>query len=538
MKDSAALGISHQDAHDESASGSNDESVSEVSDAVQTLVAGREKRVTAGAKMAQLVAREDDDDEVNLLLAYGEDEEAEDAEFEEDEDASDDQLDSASDDEDQGPNAQGDEDLEGEKELQRQEKSARTKKRKADLLMTSQAGLRKRVKIDSEASHPRASNLSKKKDRGSWIPNELHGPSRLSSRRQTMANREVTHARLKENEIKQAKVQEQVARAKREREKYKPKEMTQAERMAEAERTERKNAKSLNRWETMERKRAEEQAAKLAALHNRKLEGPVVSWWSGVAQWFGDKLVKIGAEDATEVKRRGRKPKVDARMVVAPKNASELPSLSTSRDEARTPVPSEDVSEPSTTASLPTVCQQSSTDQITFAAPHGPGNFFLQGIHEYATLEPTTPPDIPHLPSTACLDSSQKFVSSVQQEPSTSHPPPAIEYATRNIIRLENFPSSAAQDPEFAVLFNKKTPKLTKAGRKSCAITFLQAQYRDPTTNLPYANTYAYRKLQELTKHEYAWSSMLGCYVGRAGKIARGVPEGFSATSSTTAVSA
>ena len=63
--------------------------------------------------------------------------------------------------------------------------------------------------------------------------------------------------------------------------------MTQADRLAEAARIEKANSKSLSRWEEAEQQREEEQRAKLAALSNRHLEGPVVTWWSGLAQWAG-----------------------------------------------------------------------------------------------------------------------------------------------------------------------------------------------------------------------------------------------------------
>lgn len=60
-----------------------------------------------------------------------------------------------------------------------------------------------------------------------------------------------------------------------------------------------------------------------------------------------------------------------------------------------------------------------------------------------------------------------------------------------------------------------------------CVITSLPARYRDPETGLPYANAYAYREIRRATEQKYAWSSMLGCYVGPMGFAARGVPERF-----------
>lgn len=60
-----------------------------------------------------------------------------------------------------------------------------------------------------------------------------------------------------------------------------------------------------------------------------------------------------------------------------------------------------------------------------------------------------------------------------------------------------------------------------------CVITSLPARYRDPQTGLPYANAYAYREIRRAAEQKYAWSSMLGCYVGPIGFAARGVPERF-----------
>ncbi|KAG8705823.1 hypothetical protein FRC08_001425 [Ceratobasidium sp. 394] len=58
-----------------------------------------------------------------------------------------------------------------------------------------------------------------------------------------------------------------------------------------------------------------------------------------------------------------------------------------------------------------------------------------------------------------------------------------------------------------------------------CAITGLDAPYRDPRTGIPYANAYAYKTLTRLLQHEFVWSQEKGCYVGDEGRnAARGVP--------------
>ncbi|OAX79313.1 hypothetical protein ACJ72_06366 [Emergomyces africanus] len=55
------------------------------------------------------------------------------------------------------------------------------------------------------------------------------------------------------------------------------------------------------------------------------------------------------------------------------------------------------------------------------------------------------------------------------------------------------------------------------------------ARYRDPETKLTYANAVAYREIRQTLANRYAWSGLLGCFVGPIGVGARGVPERFLA---------
>lgn len=145
---------------------------------------------------------EEDPDEVALLFADNEEEE--DEEFKSDE--GDDEADmSSSDDDDQGPNAAAD-DLEGEKEIVKQAKDERSKKRKADLALTSVSGIRKRLKTDpTQPNLPAAkSKPSKKKERITWVHAQASGRSSL--RKQTIAHRAETIQRLKESEAQSKKL--------------------------------------------------------------------------------------------------------------------------------------------------------------------------------------------------------------------------------------------------------------------------------------------------------------------------------------------
>ncbi|KAF8458434.1 YL1 nuclear protein-domain-containing protein [Terfezia claveryi] len=104
----------------------NDEALGEVP-VVESLVAGRQKRSTAGNRLATLLDKEaSKDDDLELLFAEVEDDiefEAEDGEG----GLSDVQLESS--DEDEGEGGEGQEDLSGERELQAEARAEKAKKR-------------------------------------------------------------------------------------------------------------------------------------------------------------------------------------------------------------------------------------------------------------------------------------------------------------------------------------------------------------------------------------------------------------------------
>ena len=310
-----------------------------------SLVQGRAKRSTAGRHMSALLNAEADDDLALLFEEVEDDNDFYDADAGDGGD-DDDILDS-SDDDDQGPAAQ-DDDFEGERELQKETK-AENRKRKKQPVFNLQT-LRKKVKIDpvavpSPGSGPGpgpeeepAPRPKKKSERISWIPTVEDGPTRSSSRRQTMHNKELTHERLKHSEVKRVKLIATMEEAAKKKAHLKPKEMTQAERLAEAERVERHNSKSLNRWEETEKRKAEERQAKIEALQNRRLEGPVMSYWSGLATWVDGRLTRVGKVDITqkpkeENKKKSKKPdKEDKPAQVA---AAEVPAPAPVPDNAQ-----------------------------------------------------------------------------------------------------------------------------------------------------------------------------------------------------------
>ncbi|KAI1819119.1 YL1-domain-containing protein [Xylaria intraflava] len=276
--------------------------------AVEWLATSREKRSTAGNRMKSMIAAEEPDDELELLFA----EDGDDAGFTDaGDDGSDGQM-SSSEEEDAQEN--GDE-LEGEKELEKQARESRQAARKRKAQEAIPLKFRKKVKIDtSQAPSARATRTApaprpkKKSERLSWLPSPADMPTRASKRETTMAGKEQLHRQMAEREYKRLKQLEAMERKAKKMEALKKPPMTQAERLAEAALVEKRNAKSLNRWEEAEKQREEERKAKLAALNNRTLEGPVVTFWSGVGEWIDGKLKHVGKivtiEDKPAKKKR------------------------------------------------------------------------------------------------------------------------------------------------------------------------------------------------------------------------------------------
>lgn len=627
------------------ASSESDTSESET----ELMITTRERRKTAGNRYSQVVAQEqadeDVEDDVALLFAEAD---GEDEEYNSDE-ADDEAEMSSSDDDDQGPNAAPD-DLDGEQELQKQAKLERQKKRKADMALTTMSAIRKKPKIDPTSLHraPDRPKPSKRKERVSWLPDSATAPGRTSSRKQTVAHREVLLERLKENEEQRLKNKAQREEKEKRKKAEAPKQMTQADRLAEAERNERRNAKSLNRWETMEKQRVEEQAAKLAALKNRKLNGPVLTFLSSSHIYRGPKVdltsLVTNVSDDQQVKKRGRKSKAfheqQAMLLQANMGNNTLPQQTTLNNEIRQPNPAPVVSssapkaandeknnnawlvgiqeyastQPAPSDSATTndkdnqintadvqqevtkeqpsehvsetgdnQIKEQSNDSNPIPGPLTDPNISQQEPQETTNLETQLPsaesivPDPPKneqevseeakhgtvgpsaaettLPEVVRNSNTELNSEAVSQsvndptgqtmdqavprpvvqevaEPAIQQPTIIEVTSTRNLVVLDSFEelSAAAKQAHSVFYGTKKPPKPPKYTGELCAVTGIQAKYRDPKTGAAYANVNAYKKIKELQKHSYQWSGMLGCFVGKTTHVARGVPEGFLAS--------
>ena len=526
---------------------------------MELLVTGRAKRATAGTRISSLIQQEKDE-LVDLVFEKeeGDVDSEEDVDFlgDEDEGASDAQLESSSDDEDQGP-GKADDDLEGEKELQKQARLERQKKRKAQGVFKTPVAVRKKVKVDPTAAASSARPTTpaprpkKKSERVSWIPTPDEGPVRSSSRKQTVQNKETIHQRMAEKEKQRIKQMKHMEEAEKRRQAAKAPPMTQAERMAEAARIERKNAKSLSRWEEAEREKAKVQRAKLEALHNRQLTGPVITWWSGLTRWVNGKLNQVGIREINAIEE-------PAGILENTSGAQNPPELRSSTDTA-TKVPDPNAAAVQTNQDQPEpLLPEQPVPKFTFAPPMGPGGL-LDGIHYYASL----PLQSGQAKTAASSNNSQKIdahdvaasphpsrsmspvpiehpaafvekpTAALRSEPSFppqyEPPKPSVEYLSRNLVALRNIESNAHSAPELAqsVLIRRRNPKLQKPNQEVCAITGFPARFRDPKTGLTYSDAYAYREIQRLRKGGSRWSNLLGCYVGSTTAAARGVPERF-----------
>ncbi|KAF5000401.1 hypothetical protein FGRMN_1731 [Fusarium graminum] len=288
------------------APGSDTNSQTNSGEAVEWLATTRERRSTAGNRMKSMLANEEPDSDLELLFAEDENDQGfSDAEG----NGSDVQMDS-SDDEDDNDN--NDDDLEGEKELEKQAKERRAAQRKRKAQEAIPAKFRKKVRIDPTTRAPSASakpapRPKKKSERTSWLPSVADLPTRASSRQTTRLSKEQLHQQMVEREARRLKQLAQMQKKAAKLEATKKPPMTQEERLREAAIVEKRNSKSLNRWEEAEKQREEERRAKLAALHNRTLEGPVITFWSGIGEWMGRHMVI--EEPAKEKRKRVEKAK-------------------------------------------------------------------------------------------------------------------------------------------------------------------------------------------------------------------------------------
>ncbi|KAA8911454.1 YL1 nuclear protein-domain-containing protein [Sphaerosporella brunnea] len=508
---------------------------------VESLVAGRARRSNAGNLLAKLLTQEADEEDTLFL------EDEDDVEFEaKEEEDNDDALmeDSDSDVEDAGPPAEGEEEvLEGEKEIEAAEKEAKkAKKRKADDIFLKPPPKKVTIAPSTTAEGTAGERQRKKSERISWVPEFV--ATRASSRTLSLQNRSETMRRLEESEKRRLHTIALMERAAAKKAKVRPKkEMTQEERLEEAKITERKNRRSLFSWEETEKAKLEEQRQKLLALQNRKLAGPVITYWSGAAEWNADsgRLVKVGRGLIEEVVKPPVLKKVKKKKDKEGEKAEDkegdkeedtirVKDPATAQNSTATPAapdtaPAAPTQDSTTSTSAPTATPVFQEEKKDLPA-------FLDGILDYAVPAPPQQPLsdqpaqlLPQQPSGAVPQPLEQPV--VPIVPPTS-PPKPNEVSARNVIVLENFDLNLVRDKASltkALLGNQTKP--LPVAKPYCPITQQPAKFRDPATGMPLANLHAYREMRRLLRGEIRWSHLLGAYMGEAGDAASGVPEGF-----------
>ncbi|KAF4553461.1 Hypothetical protein D9617_7g031890 [Elsinoe fawcettii] len=259
----------------------SDDSDASSSPPPQTLIAGRAKRVTAGNRLSHLLQHLEDEDVKADLLADEQDDQKDYSASEGDD--ADVAFESSDDSEDEGKEGEDDE-LAGEKEIKKQERVESKRKRKARELVRVQPK-KKKVKIADDVTMSGSDAPIPQPKKAERPAPSLLGPLRQSSRTQTIANAKITEAKIKESKKRAKRTQEIMRIAAEKKAAEAGPELTQADRMARALATEKVNNRSLNRWEKSEQERLRLQKEKLEAMRNRKLEGPLIRYWSGPVQW-------------------------------------------------------------------------------------------------------------------------------------------------------------------------------------------------------------------------------------------------------------
>jgi vacuolar protein sorting-associated protein 72 len=586
-----------QHKEDQDAGTDDDEDESEESDdePVEVLAVTRERRANAGnrmSKLLELAKQEDAQQEEEYEEIFQET--ADDVEFEAaDDEEGDVNMESSSEDED----TEGAQDEEaGENELKREERQKTKKRKRESLLQDAMKRAAARVGPKNVPAQPAITSSPtteaplirprKKSERVSWLPEAAEGALRASSRQLAVQNKTAVHERLKEKEKHRLKTVAIMRAAERRKDAERPKAMTQEQRLEEAARIERINSKSLNRWETAEKQRQEEQKARLAALKNHRLEGPIISYYSGPALWVNDRLKVVGKGALVqEVKDRpstaGSQEKMDddsPALAVRPLSSHSSKGPDQPMDFASGPSPSPSIS--AAVHSHPSIDPSQSKQER-------PLGDFLQGIEEYANSNPqplrqdqapltqspapgsqsastfatpsqpaivsyetpySTPTSHTSVPTSAqhagdslLAQFQNTFSVAAQPAPApASQPklPPRRELASRILITLQDFPqeniSSFKKEPDFirhhllgwplVISTSKKEKPLPPPKKSICAVTGQPARYCDPATGLYYIDAVALKGMRWVVNSKGRWSELTGTFAHPMDKMAKGRP--------------
>ncbi|KAK4546532.1 hypothetical protein LTR36_001749 [Oleoguttula mirabilis] len=451
------------------------------------LVANRSKRLKAGnIYVANILPNLDIDPELRKEALFEDESDAGDYEgsVKDDED---DALESSSEDDDAGPAGEGEEDLDGEKALKKEErKEVRNKRKAADarLKLPSWQKKNKKVKLadDVKAEDGAPDKRKKKSERSNWLPTAADAPVRQSGRSLAVESRETTHAHLKES-YERSEKQRRVMKNAAEREKTtKRRVMTQAERLATCEKIARQTDKEFGRWEREEADRQRVRDEALAAKRNKGFDGPYVRQWSGSVLWEGEKIIiKRMSHEGKKVEEIMDEPKQAAGSgmkgaVPAGIDLSATPNVqATGLTGNRAPPPPIDTpSQPASTAH--------------------PSEPWLQGIHDYASqpapMQPTPSQQVTSNSINATTpNASLAAIAPAFNGTQTSYPPPLSAhhahpppYAQPAASNYGSWPPGAQNFPVHLPPAPPPAPLLREQAQRSLVILSQFAHLEPPTS--------------------------------------------------------
>ncbi|KAL1857393.1 hypothetical protein VTK73DRAFT_8100 [Phialemonium thermophilum] len=438
-------GLEESDSGNDGDSGSSSGSGSDSGETerIEWLATARTRRSTAGNRMKAMLANEEltggganDDSDLELLFAEDDD----DAGFTDvsKEDASDVQMDSSSSDEEDEQAAGAADDLEGERELQREARATKLARRKRKAQDTIPLKFRKKVRIappPAPSSHTTTSQSpapgpstsaapqprpKKKSERASWLPSPAEMPTRASERHTTRLSKEQLHQQMLEREMKRKKQMEMLEKKAKRLEALKKPPMTQAERLAEAAIVEERNSKSLNRWEEAEKQREEERLRKIAALNNRKLDGPVVTFWSGIQELEEGQMKHIGKMVSIEEKAPRKKRQSTAAVAASQQQQQEAGA---GKEPEPKPGPTERAADPKKFDELGAAAQHSSSGSAAVSAD--PSTFKTQSPPVSASQPAEQPQPVASARTASPPGGPFSQVEPIPPDRSQSLPPPA-----------------------------------------------------------------------------------------------------------------
>ncbi|KAI4637982.1 hypothetical protein J4E83_000803 [Alternaria metachromatica] len=467
---------SHRDDESEA---SEDESEEEAP--AELMVTSRAKRSNAGNRMSILLAKSAEEEE------WGEEweeapneEEFQGGDINEQEDYNMDSSSSEEGDDD------ADEDEAGEKELRKAERQERNKKRKATTNpFTARVAAQARKKVRLDVPRTQSPTLApprpkKKSERASWLPTEEDGPVRMSMRKQTVANKDATLAKLKEKDRRRDDTLAMMKAAEARKMKSKEKPLTQAERLAEAARNERINKKTLHRWEEAEEARAAERQAKIDALKNRQIDGPFYRYYSGPGIWVDDKL-KYTGKDAPSLEHLEEKlnKEVAAAETSTQSEPTQLPVQAPDNhaDNSQPSFPSLDQFSSSThISSIPATMppQEDNSQQQPWTAAASQGGDVFMG--SFGMQHPSTVMFAP--PSQdSFLYGIDQYAQDQQSQPMHGNELPPFPFTESSTFQNQQHQPSDAQ----TALFNQLHPSLPQQnGDSAIGPQALLAQFQKP----------------------------------------------------------